>query len=77
MFCIIITDFHDQIYKYKDAVTQNKYITQFLIPHTPERRRPRKEEPRERVPIQYCVKKRGGNLLRVCAATFRSITCLG
>lgn len=71
--------FFNKIVHRPDSESQNAFLTKFITPYTPVRRRPRKENVDRcpRVNSQYTIWKKDGSLVPVCAVAFRNICGIG
>lgn len=69
-----IKQFVDKLYSKKSKVEQDNFLINYMIAREPKRRRPRTEDPRNRLQTEYFIRKSNGQLLCVCAQTFSSIT---
>ena len=57
---------------------QDAHILIFTSASNVKRRRPRRENAAEKKrTINYCLRKRNGDMVPLCAKTFLSITCVG
>lgn len=69
--------FHTSLYKNKTAVEQDDFIQMYIVPYEAERRRNHVPNRKLHTSIQYMVRQAEGGLIRVCAASFQSITGIG
>lgn len=69
-------DFFKNLYKHQKAEDQYRFLTQYMkIKEAAAiRRRPRKNVARSRLQVDYYLRKRNGTIVKVCAATFQSVT---
>lgn len=78
--CVRPLEFFDLVHENKDCASQNAFALLYMIPQPPDpyrKRKPRTSGRRERIHVQYTVKKADNSRVLVCARSFISITGIG
>lgn len=73
-------EFFDLVHENKDCASQNAFALLYMIPQPPDphrKRRPKISGRRERMHVQYTVRKADNSRVQVCARSFISITGIG
>jgi hypothetical protein len=70
-----IDDFYSKLYSNRFKVEQDNFLMKYIMVVDPKRHRPRKKNnPRSRLLTQYFIRKKSGQMLRVCAESFSTLT---
>jgi len=69
-----VNSFHAKLFKNKSKIDQDNFLLHYMQNADPKRRRPRSSEPKRRTITEYFIRKINGQVVRVCAQTFCSVT---
>ncbi|XP_039301522.1 uncharacterized protein LOC120356632, partial [Nilaparvata lugens] len=72
----LFTGFFKAVHENKTKIDQDNNLLKFIHTAEPKQKRPRENDhpPKTRVVNQYFIRRMTGDLVRVCATSFRSIT---
>lgn len=70
-----IYDFHNKV-KHLNKVDQDKFLLKYMTIYSPKRRKVKEENSKRKqsVSIKYSIRKKNGDVLPICAASFQGIS---